>query len=140
MPIAIASDAAFHFRYPEAGELLADEGVEVQPWSPLADEPLPPGCRGLILPGGYPELHAGQLATSQRSLAAIRGAAAAGPEEIGGLKVLARVMEGVGGKDLRPIAEEFKKQLPDGVIALIGTADGKAAATVAEVAPPAGAG
>jgi alanyl-tRNA synthetase len=40
-------------------------------------------------------------------------------------------MDGVGGKDLRPIAEEFKKQLPDGVIALIGTADGKAAATVA---------
>jgi alanyl-tRNA synthetase len=40
-------------------------------------------------------------------------------------------MEGVGGKDLRPIAEEFKKQLPDGVIVLIGTADGKAANTVA---------
>ncbi len=59
------------------------------------------------------------------------GAPAAGPEEIGGLQVLARIMVGVGGKDLRPIAEEFKKQLPDGVIALIGTADGKAAATVA---------
>jgi alanyl-tRNA synthetase len=28
-------------------------------------------------------------------------------------------------------AEEFKKQLPDGVIALVGTADGKAAVTVA---------
>ena len=59
------------------------------------------------------------------------GAAPAGPEEIGGVKLLARVMDGVGGKDLRPIAEEFKKQLPDGVIALIGTADGKAAVTVA---------
>ena len=59
------------------------------------------------------------------------GAAPAGPEEIGGVQVMARIMEGVGGKDLRPIAEEFKKQLPDGVIVLIGTADGKAAATVA---------
>ncbi|MBS0362216.1 MAG: alanine--tRNA ligase [Proteobacteria bacterium] len=59
------------------------------------------------------------------------GAAAAGPEEIGGVQVLARVMEGVGGKDLRPIAEEFKKQLPDGVIALVGSAEGKAAVTVA---------
>ena len=47
------------------------------------------------------------------------------------MKLLARVMDGVGGKDLRPIAEEFKKQLPDGVIALVGTADGKAAVTVA---------
>jgi alanyl-tRNA synthetase len=45
--------------------------------------------------------------------------------------LIARVMEGVGGKDLRPIAEEFKKQLPDGVIALVGTSDGKAACTVA---------
>jgi alanyl-tRNA synthetase len=59
------------------------------------------------------------------------GAAPAGPEEIGGVQVLARVMDGVGGKDLRPIAEEFKKQLPDGVIVLVGSADGKAAVTVA---------
>ena len=73
------------------------------------------------------------LAEAKRQLAmgGGGGGAAAGPEEIGGIKVLARVMDGVGGKDLRPIAEEFKKQLPDGVIALIGTADGKAAATVA---------
>ena len=74
-----------------------------------------------------------ELADAKRQLAmgGGGGAAATGPEEIGGVKVLARIMEGVGGKDLRPIAEEFKKQLPDGVIALIGTADGKAAATVA---------
>jgi alanyl-tRNA synthetase len=59
------------------------------------------------------------------------GAALAGPEDVGGVQVMARVMDGVGGKDLRPIAEEFKKQLPDGVIALIGVAEGKAAVTVA---------
>jgi alanyl-tRNA synthetase len=59
------------------------------------------------------------------------GSAPAGPEDIGGVQVLARVMDGVGGKDLRPIAEEFKKQLPDGVIVLVGSADGKAAVTVA---------
>jgi hypothetical protein len=43
------SDQAFHFRYPEAAELLEAEGLQVRPWSPLADEPLPaltagPGC------------------------------------------------------------------------------------------------
>jgi alanyl-tRNA synthetase len=59
------------------------------------------------------------------------GGAAAGPEDVGGVQLMARVMEGVGGKDLRPIAEEFKKQLPDGIIALIGSAEGKAAVTVA---------
>ncbi|HEX2800969.1 MAG TPA: alanine--tRNA ligase [Phenylobacterium sp.] len=72
------------------------------------------------------------LAETKRQLAMGGGGAApAGPEEVNGVQVLARVMEGVGGKDLRPIAEEFKKQLPDGVILLIGTADGKAAISVA---------
>ncbi len=59
------------------------------------------------------------------------GAAPAGPEEIDGVQVLARILDGVGGKDLRPIAEEFKKQVPDGVIVLVGSAEGKAAVTVA---------
>jgi alanyl-tRNA synthetase len=72
------------------------------------------------------------LAEAKRQLAmGGGGGGAAGPEEIGGVKVIARVMDGVGGKDLRPIAEQFKKQLPDGVIALVGTSDGKAACTVA---------
>jgi alanyl-tRNA synthetase len=74
------------------------------------------------------------LADARRQLAMGGGggsAAGGGVEDIGGVKLLARVMDGVGGKDLRPIAEEFKKQLPDGVIALVGTADGKAAVTVA---------
>ena len=93
VPIAIASDAAFHFRYPEATELLAAEGVEVQPWSPLADTPLPAGCRGLILPGGYPELHAAELAACRRSLASIRAASEQGLPiyaECGGLLLLGR--------------------------------------------------
>jgi alanyl-tRNA synthetase len=73
-----------------------------------------------------------ELAEARRQLAmGGGGAAAGGPEEVGGVQLLARVMDGVGGKDLRPIAEEFKKQVPDGVIALVGTADGKAAVTVA---------
>jgi alanyl-tRNA synthetase len=74
-----------------------------------------------------------ELADARRQLAMGGGAgqAAAGPEEIGGVKVLARVMDGVGGKDLRPIAEQYKKQLPDGVILLVGTSEGKAAVTVA---------
>ncbi|WP_304178282.1 alanine--tRNA ligase [Phenylobacterium aquaticum] len=59
------------------------------------------------------------------------GAATAAVEEIAGVQVMARIMDGVGGKDLRPIAEEFKKQVTDGIIALVGVAEGKAAVTVA---------
>ncbi len=82
-----------------------------------------------------------ELADAKRQLAmggGGSGGAAAGPEEIGGVQAIVRVMDGVGGKDLRPIAEEFKKQLPDGVIALIGVADGKAAVTVAVTGAAAG--
>ena len=91
LPVAIASDAAFHFRYPETTELLEACGLEPRLWSPLADEPLPAGCAAVLLPGGYPELHAAQLAASGRSLAALRQAAAAGvpiAAECGGLLLL----------------------------------------------------
>ena len=93
LPIAVASDAAFHFRYPEATELLQALGLEPLPWSPLADDPLPAGCRGVLLPGGYPELHAAQLAASGRSLQALRTAANQGlpiAAECGGLLLLGR--------------------------------------------------
>nr|HMP63488.1 DHHA1 domain-containing protein [Phenylobacterium sp.] len=80
-----------------------------------------------------------ELAEAKRQLAmGGGGGAAAGPEDIGGVQVLARIMDGVGGKDLRPIAEEFKKQVSDGIIALIGVAEGKAAVTVAVTGSAAG--
>lgn len=91
LPVAIASDQAFHFRYPEVSELLRALGLDPRPWSPLADEPLPPGCRAVLLPGGYPELHAEQLAASRRSLAELAAAARAGlpiVAECGGLLLL----------------------------------------------------
>jgi len=107
---AVAKGLAEQFKVPVAEVAARVEALQVQ--SRRLEKELADAKRQLAMGGGG-------------------GAAAAGPEEIGGVKVLARIMEGVGGKDLRPIAEEFKKQLPDGVIALIGTADGKAAATVA---------
>ncbi len=51
-------------------------------------------------------------------------------EEIGGVKFIGRVLHGVGGKELRPIAESFRKQIGDGVVALNGVIDGKVANTV----------
>jgi alanyl-tRNA synthetase len=73
-----------------------------------------------------------ELADARRQIAVGGGGGGeTAPQEVGGVKFIGRVLEGVGGKDLRPIAEGFKKQLPDGVIALMGVADGKVAATVA---------
>ena len=101
LPIAIASDQAFHFRYPEAAELLEAEGLAVRTWSPLADEPLPAGCRALVLPGGYPELHGAQLAHSLRSLGELRRAAAVGLPiyaECGGLLLLGQELVDPAGQ------------------------------------------
>ena len=101
LAIAIASDQAFHFRYPEAAELLEAEGLAVRPWSPLANEPLPGGCRALVLPGGYPELHGAQLASSQRSLGELRQAAAWGLPiyaECGGLLLLGQELVDPAGQ------------------------------------------
>uniref|UniRef100_UPI00286A54FB alanine--tRNA ligase n=1 Tax=Phenylobacterium sp. TaxID=1871053 RepID=UPI00286A54FB len=75
-----------------------------------------------------------ELSEAKRQLAmggGASGGAPSGPEDIGGVQAIARVMDGVGGKDLRPMVEEFRKQVPNGVIALIGVADGKGAVAVA---------
>ena len=58
----------------------------------------------------------------------------AAPEEINGVKLIARVLDGVDGKGLRGVAEDFRKQVGSGVVALIGVTDGKAAVTVAVTA------
>jgi len=97
LTLAVARDAAFHFLYPEAKELLEAAGAAVVPWSPLADEPLPAGCRGVVLPGGYPELHRQQLGESRRSLGDLAAAARAGLPiyaECGGLLLLGDRLHG----------------------------------------------
>ena len=45
-------------------------------------------------------------------------------------KLIGRVLNGVPGKDLKGMADEFKKKLGSGVVALIGIDDGKASAVV----------
>ncbi|CAL4868578.1 Alanine--tRNA ligase [Asticcacaulis sp. MM231] len=72
-----------------------------------------------------------ELSEAKRALAVGGGGAASGPEEINGTNVIARVLDGVGGKDLRPLAEDFKKSIGSGIVALVGKLDGKAAVTVA---------
>ena len=70
--ICVAADQAFHFHYPELFEWCEILGAEVLRWSPLADEDLPAACAAVVLPGGYPELHAEQLSQAERSLQALR--------------------------------------------------------------------
>ncbi|WP_040791386.1 cobyrinate a,c-diamide synthase [Nocardia paucivorans] len=61
--IAVAGGPAFTFGYAEHRELLAAAGARVVVFDPLHDT-LPAGTAGLVLPGGFPEEHAADLAAN----------------------------------------------------------------------------
>ena len=84
--IAIARDAAFAFAYPHLLAAWHCAGAEISLFSPLADE-APAKADLVILPGGYPELHAGRLAANARFLDGVRSAKAV-YGECGGYMVL----------------------------------------------------
>ena len=96
--IALASDAAFGFVYPHVLAGWRAAGAELVPFSPLADEPPPPGCDACWLPGGYPELHAGVLAGAGRFLRGLRGFAGRVHGECGGFMVLGEGLEDAAGQ------------------------------------------
>jgi alanyl-tRNA synthetase len=58
-------------------------------------------------------------------------ASAAGIREVGDVKLMARAVEGIEMKDLKGLADDGKKQLGSGVVAIVGvTGDGKAGVVV----------
>lgn len=95
--VAVARDAAFHFYYQDALELLTGLGAELVPFSPLEDEELPAGTRGVILGGGFPESFLPHLAANTSMRRSLAEAAARGLPvyaECGGLMYLCREVEG----------------------------------------------
>ena len=75
-----------------------------------------------------------QLADAKRELALGGGGGAAAPaavRELGTVKLLARVMQGVAPKDLRGLVDDGKQQLGSGIVAIVGVSEeGKAALVV----------
>jgi cobyrinic acid a,c-diamide synthase len=68
--IAIGSDLAFAFTYSHLLEDWRNQGAELSFFSPLNNE-IPDG-EAVFLPGGYPELYAGKLASNSSFLDALR--------------------------------------------------------------------
>ncbi|MBX0285786.1 cobyrinic acid a,c-diamide synthase [Halomicroarcula sp. F28] len=94
--LAVASDAAFCFRYPSLRERF--DGA-VAPFSPLAGDPVP-DADAVYLPGGYPELHAEALSDSA-TLDDLAARAADGLPvygECGGLMALSESLTTVEGR------------------------------------------
>lgn len=97
--IALAQDRAFTFLYPHVARHWRDEGAEIVPFSPLADEAPRPDCDVCWLPGGYPELHAGTLASAENFRTGMTTLAAEKPVhgECGGFMVLGEALEDADG-------------------------------------------
>ena len=95
--IAVAGGPAFTFGYAEHPELLAAAGAEVAVFDPLRDEELPDGAAGLVIGGGFPEVHAAQLSANtalKSQVAALARSGAPVLAECAGLLYLARSLEG----------------------------------------------
>jgi len=76
-----------------------------------------------------------ELAEAKKKLAMGGGASTGGGasevEELGGVKVIARAMEGISPKDLRGMVDDAKKSVGSGIVALIALGDdGKAGIAV----------
>jgi len=100
--IAIARDAAFMFLYPANLATLEALGAQLEYFSPLADEPVPPAATAIYLPGGYPELHVSALSAGQHWQASLRTAHADGipiVAECGGMMALAESLQDKEGQD-----------------------------------------
>ena len=94
--IAIAGGAAFTFGYTEQAELLEAAGARVARFDPLRDEDLPEGTAGLVLGGGFPEMHASGLSANGRlrdRVAALAARGAPVAAECAGLLYLAQTLD-----------------------------------------------
>jgi alanyl-tRNA synthetase len=72
-----------------------------------------------------------KLAMAGGGASTSNGSGAAGVREVGDVKLMARAVEGIEMKDLKSLADDGKKQLGSGVVAIVGvTEDGKAGVVV----------
>jgi cobyrinic acid a,c-diamide synthase len=116
--IAVARDTAFSFLYPAMLASWQQQGVALSFFSPLADEAPANDADALYLPGGYPELHGGRLASAEQFKDGLRRAAARGAAvygECGGYMVMGESLVDADGQHhamagLLPVATSFAER------------------------------
>ncbi|MBI2737867.1 MAG: alanine--tRNA ligase [Rhodospirillales bacterium] len=122
---AVAGAAAEeHVRH--QGQLLADAAAILK----VRPEDLPTRLQALV--DGQRRIER-ELSDARKALALAGGGSSQQADEVrdvGGVKLIGRVLNGVPGKELKGMADEYKKKLGSGVVALIGVEDGKASAVV----------
>lgn len=116
--IAVARDVAFAFCYEHLLSGWRGQGAEISFFSPLEDEAPEAGAEAIYLPGGYPELHADQLAAAARFREAMRSAAGQGTRifgECGGYMALGEGLVAADGRryemlGLLPLVTSFAER------------------------------
>ncbi len=104
--LAVARDEAFHFTYEENLELLQAAGARLAFFNPLQDPTLPERTSGVILSGGFPEMHAARLAANTSMKQALREAQECGVPiyaECGGLMYLTQSIVDLDGCEHRMV-------------------------------------
>ena len=95
--LAVARDDAFCFYYDDTIRMFEQMGARIEYFSPLANEPVPEDADGLILGGGYPELHAEELERNKVSRQSVADAVKGGMPtiaECGGFQYLGTELAG----------------------------------------------
>ena len=116
--LSIARDEAFGFGYEHLILGWQRQRAQVSFFSPLADEAPDPDADAVLLPGGYPELHAARLAGNGRFLDGVRAAAARGAVvygECGGYMALGQAIIDADGQrhamlGLLPLVTSFAQR------------------------------
>jgi cobyrinic acid a,c-diamide synthase len=124
--IAVAGGAAFSFGYAETSELLVAAGAEVVGFDPIHDESLPPGVSGLLIGGGFPEIHASDLAANTPLRAVIRKFADDGgaiSAECAGLLYLGRELDGAPMCGVLPLTARMGPRLTLGYRTAVALSD-----------------
>ena len=116
--VAVARDLAFAFSYEHMLFGWRRRGAEIRFFSPLADEAPPAECDAIYLPGGYPELHAAELAAAGVFKQGVLDAAGRGTPvygECGGYMVLGDALTDASGTrhamlGLLPLITDFAER------------------------------
>jgi cobyrinic acid a,c-diamide synthase len=134
--VAVAAGRAFTFTYTDTLDALAAAGLSAVPFDPARDESLPEGVSGLVAGGGFPEVHAAELAANRPLLEDVRRRVAAGLPtwaECGGLLWLGRSLDGERMVGVLPATGRMTDRLTLGYRSATAACDSPVAAAGSEL-------
>ena len=123
--VGVATGSAFTFLYSDTTAALVAGGAELVPFDPLVDRAVPSSLDGLLVGGGFPEVHAAALADNVPLLVDVARRIGDGLvtwAECGGLLWLCQSLDGYPMAGLLPAAASMTDRLTLGYRSAVTTA------------------